>query len=89
MIRVSGVKEIKKVLDSAVKGRLIEDYHAQFIEGMCCEGGCFHGPCSNDTSVKARKVREDMLSKADDRTIMESLDTVFKGEDSPEFRRHR
>ncbi|WP_077391752.1 monomeric [FeFe] hydrogenase [Mobilibacterium timonense] len=89
VIRVSGVKEIKKVLDSAVKGRLMEDYHAQFIEGMCCEGGCFHGPCSNDTSVKARKVREDMLSKADDRTIMESLDTVFKSEDSPEFKRHR
>ena len=49
--------------------RLTED----FIEGMACEGGCVGGPSSFSDQNATKKTREDMISCADCRTIIENL----------------
>lgn len=85
VLKVSGATELKKVLESIANGKLKEEFNAQFVEGMCCEGGCFFGPSSFDTSVKARRVRDEMISAADTRTISENL----KGVDRSSFSGHR
>ena len=53
-------------------GKLPED----FIEGMCCEGGCVNGPGSVKPGMEARRDREGLLAKADDRTIGDSIKPV-------------
>lgn len=68
--RVSGGAECKKTLLLAERGKLPED----FIEGMCCEGGCFHGPSSRDDSPKALHTRKEILDQADSRSIVENLE---------------
>ena len=70
--RVSGGADCKKALKMAELGRLEED----FIEGMACEGGCFYGPMSIDNSPKAVRNRNELLSHADGRTIVENLAPV-------------
>ena len=65
----NGVAECKKALLLLKAARLPED----FIEGMICDGGCFGGPSSHDGSVAAKKVRDGMLAKADNRNIHENL----------------
>ena len=69
VLRVSGIKEIKKALDQMKKGTLPE----QFVEGMCCEGGCFYGPSAYDNSPRARLTREAVLKQADSRSITGNL----------------
>ena len=44
-----------------------------FIEGMICDGGCVGGPSAYDSPIKSKKIREEMLAKADDRDIHENL----------------
>lgn len=68
----SGAAECKKALMLLKAGRLPED----FIEGMCCEGGCVNGPGSIKPGMESRRDREGLLSKTDDRTIGESIQTV-------------
>ena len=65
----------------AERGRLDE----QFIEGMCCDGGCFHGPFSVDTTLAAVRSRREMISAADDRTVVENLENY----DLDSFSRYR
>ncbi|MDD5922308.1 MAG: 4Fe-4S dicluster domain-containing protein [Eubacteriales bacterium] len=67
--RISGGADLKKTLMLAERGRLEE----QFIEGMCCEGGCFHGPYSEDDSPKAMRERNMILGSYDSRNIKENL----------------
>ena len=78
----NGTAECKKALMQLKSGRLPED----FIEGMCCEGGCVNGPASVKFAMEARRDREGQLSKADDRTIAQSIKTVT---DTYHFGMHR
>lgn len=78
----NGAAECKKALMQLKSGRLPED----FIEGMCCEGGCVNGPASVKFAMEARRDREGQLSKADERTIVESIKTVT---DTHTFGMHR
>ena len=78
----NGAAECKKALMQLKSGRLPED----FIEGMCCEGGCVNGPASVKFAMEARRDREGQLSKADERTIAESIKTVT---DTHTFGMHR
>lgn len=79
IVKASGPREIKQTLDLAKAGKL----DAQFIEGMFCDGGCFHGPCGNEHNAKAKRARDAMLAESDDRTIsgnIASIDrTAFDG----------
>ena len=50
-------------------GRLPED----FIEGMVCEGGCVGGPSRHKAVNEAKKDRDALIGKADDRKILENL----------------
>lgn len=70
VLKVSGARELKKTLNQARKGKL----DAQFLEGMCCEGGCFYGPSSFDTSPKAVRTRDAMLKKAENIPIHDNLE---------------
>jgi len=79
--RVSGGDKLKITLTMAERGRLDE----QFIEGMCCDGGCFHGPFSVDTTLKAVRNRRELISEADDRTVVENLENY----DLDSFSRYR
>lgn len=69
----SGAIECKKALMQLKAGRLPED----FIEGMCCEGGCVNGPASVKFAIEARKDRESLLGMADKRSITESITPVI------------
>ena len=67
--RVAGGNECKKALLLLKAGRLQDD----FIEGMVCPGGCVGGPSKHKTEVEITKAREALLSKADDRKVLENL----------------
>ncbi len=67
--RVAGGNECKKALLLLKAGRLPDD----FIEGMVCPGGCVGGPSKHKTEVEITKAREALLSKADDRKVLENL----------------
>lgn len=69
VLKVSGVKNIKTALAQAKAGKL----PYEFIEGMCCEGGCFYGPSSYDNSARAKLARDAQIDKSDSRTISENL----------------
>lgn len=67
--KASGAADCKKALMLMKMDRLPED----FIEGMACEGGCVGGPSSFSDQNATKKTREDMISCADCRTIIENL----------------
>lgn len=67
--KANGAEECKKCLLLMKVGKLPED----FIEGMVCDGGCVGGPSSYSDVASSKRVRDDMLSKADDRKILENL----------------
>ena len=77
----NGFAECRKALLLLKAARLPED----FIEGMICDGGCFGGPSSFDNSVAAKKIREGMLAKADNRDIHENISNY----DMDSFSMHR
>lgn len=79
--RANGAADCKKAMLMCKIGRLNED----FIEGMACEGGCVGGPSGFETPMAAKKVREKMLSEADDRTIVKNLENY----DMAAFSMHR
>ena len=67
--KANGAAECKKALLLMKAGKLPED----FIEGMACEGGCVGGPSSYNDMTSTKRFRDDLLSRADDRTIHENL----------------
>lgn len=66
----NGAIDCKRALTLLKLGKLPED----FIEGMCCEGGCVNGPGSVKRETLAKKDREKLLSQADDRGIRPNLE---------------
>lgn len=66
----NGARDCRNALMMLKLGRLAED----FIEGMCCEGGCVNGPGSIKRELLAKKDREKLLAQADERGIKENLD---------------
>lgn len=77
----NGAKECKVQLLLLQKGKLPAD----FIEGMCCEGGCVGGPSARASESAAKKARDAMIEKADDRGVRESISSV----DTTAFSMHR
>ncbi len=67
--QVAGGTECKKALLLLKAGRFPDD----FIEGMICPGGCVGGPSKHKTEIEITKARESLLSKADDRKVLENL----------------
>lgn len=67
--RAAGGNECKKALTLLKVGKLPED----FIEGMVCPGGCVGGPSRHRHITEINKARENLLSKADDRKVLENL----------------
>lgn len=67
--KADGVAECKKALLLLRAGRLPED----FVEGMVCEGGCVGGPSSYETIKNAKKDRDTLIGRADQRGIKENL----------------
>ncbi len=67
--KADGILECKKALLLMRAGKLPEN----FIEGMVCEGGCVGGPSAYSKEVSAKRYRDDMLSKADDRKISDNI----------------
>lgn len=66
----NGAAECKKALMLMKVGRLPED----FLEGMCCEGGCVNGPGNILTGRDAQMNRQKVLTTVDDRTIYDTVD---------------
>ena len=67
--KANGAAECKKALLLMKVGKLPED----FIEGMVCDGGCVGGPSSYNDMISTKKFRDDLISQADDRTILGNL----------------
>lgn len=78
---VNGAKECKKSLLLMSMGKFAED----FLEGMCCEGGCVGGPSAKNNEIASKKARDTMISAADDRGVLESISKI----DSKSFSMHR
>ena len=77
----NGVAACKKALVLMKVARLPED----FIEGMICDGGCVGGPSAYKDQISAKKDRESLISKSDERGIHENL----KNYDMDSFSMHR
>ena len=65
----NGVDDCKKALMLMKVGKLSED----FVEGMVCVGGCVGGPSSHKDFMKAKKDRDLLIGKADDRGVFDNL----------------
>ena len=65
----NGVDDCKKALMLMKVGKLSED----FVEGMACVGGCVGGPSSHKDFMKAKKDRDLLIGKADDRGVFDNL----------------
>ncbi len=68
-VKCSGGAECKKALMMLKAGRLKED----FIEGMCCEGGCVGGPSRHKAEMETRKARNTLIGQADKRKVLDNL----------------
>ncbi len=68
--KVHGVTSCKDVLQALSEGR---DIHANFIEGMGCEGGCIGGPRTNIPMEKAFRLVNDF---GEDSLIMTPFDNL-------------
>ena len=79
--KANGAAECKKALLLMKVGRLPED----FIEGMACDGGCVGGPSSFKDQMLAKKSRDSLIKKADDRGIYSNLSNY----DEESFSMHR
>lgn len=67
--RCNGAAECKKALMLMKVGKLPED----FIEGMCCEGGCVSGPGNIQEERNFKRERDKQIGGADDRGILDTL----------------
>ena len=70
LCQAAGGAECKKALQLLKLGRLPED----FIEGMCCPGGCVGGPSKVHTETESRKAREGLYKRADSRKVLANLE---------------
>lgn len=77
----NGATACKKALVLMKMARLPED----FMEGMICDGGCVGGPSAFKNQISAKKDREDLLAKSDNRNIHENLENY----DMNSFSMHR
>jgi len=55
-------------------GKLQED----FVEGMMCPGGCVGGPSKHQAEAQVIRDRKELLSRADDRRILENLENISR-----------
>ncbi len=69
LLSCAGGAECKKALLLLKTGRLPED----FIEGMMCPGGCVGGPSRREGEKTIGPARKALLTKADDRKVLENL----------------
>lgn len=69
LLKCAGGDECRKALLLLKAGRLEED----FIEGMMCSGGCVGGPSKHKAENEITKARENLLKKADGRTVLDNL----------------
>ena len=69
LLKCAGGDECRKALLQLKAGRLKED----FIEGMICPGGCVGGPSRHQAESLVLNARKDLLSKADERKILDNL----------------
>lgn len=69
LLRAAGGDECKKALLMLKFGKLPED----FVEGMVCPGGCVGGPSKHRTEQEIMQARVTLLSKADDRKVIDNL----------------
>jgi len=67
--RCNGTDACKRALLMLKMGRFSGD----FIEGMACDGGCVGGPSRHLDVTKFKRDRENLIKKADDRTVEENL----------------
>lgn len=67
----NGATECKKALMLLKAGKLPED----FLEGMCCEGGCVNGPGAVLSGRQAQLNRNNVLKTVDDRAIYDTVHT--------------
>ena len=67
--RCNGAAECKKALMLMKVGKLPED----FIEGMCCEGGCVSGPGNIQEERSFKRERDKQIQAADERGILDTL----------------
>ncbi len=81
VMKCNGAAECKKALLLMKVGKLPAD----FIEGMACIGGCVGGPGKQKTELEAKRAREALLAKADDRLIGSNL----KDYEMDKFSMHR
>ena len=77
----NGAAACKKALVLMKVARLPED----FIEGMICDGGCVGGPSAFKDQISAKKDRESLILKSDERGIHENLENY----DMDSFSMHR
>ena len=70
LCQAAGGAECKKALTLLKVGKLPED----FLEGMCCPGGCVGGPSRIRTENELKKARENILVKAKPGQILENLE---------------
>ena len=51
-------------------------FSGDFFEGMACDGGCVGGPSRHGEVNKFKRARENMIKKADNRSIHENLEKL-------------
>ncbi len=68
-LKCDGAAECKKALMMLKIGKLPED----FVEGMCCVGGCVNGPASLGKERTFVKDRNALIAKADSRGVLETV----------------
>ena len=81
LMTCAGGDECKKAMGLLKAGKLNVD----FVEGMICPGGCVGGPSKHQAENLILQARADLLSKADDRCILENLKNYPMGQ----FSMHR
>ena len=69
LMTCAGGDECKKAMMLLKNGKLNVD----FVEGMICPGGCVGGPSKHQAETVVIKARTELLSRADDRKILENL----------------
>ena len=69
LLTCAGGEECRKALMLLKAGKLKED----FIEGMICPGGCIGGPSKHQAEAQVTQARRVLLTKADDRKILDNL----------------
>ena len=81
LMTCAGGDDCKKAMSLLKAGKLNVD----FVEGMICPGGCVGGPSKHQAENLILQARADLLSKADDRCILENLKNYPMGQ----FSMHR